>query len=162
MPAPHHASAVAFAPDNISAEWHGVLLLGAAGCGKSSLAQRLMHEGQKNVRLVGDDRLYIEAKDAQLFARPHPQLAGLLEMRGLGVVRLPADQCQARARLVLAVEMVARTDVPRLAAPCHWTHDGIALPMLRLCAFDLNAAASIAFAMQSLAASGFQDIYALK
>ena len=73
-----------------------MLLLGPPGSGKSDLGLRLLSRG---FVLVGDDRVVID-RDV---ARPTASLAGLLEVRGLGIVRLPYA---AEARLVLAVELV--------------------------------------------------------
>src|SRR6516162_9304950 len=60
----------------------GVLLLGPPGSGKSDLALRLLDCG---FMLVADDRVEVEGG----VARPPPALAGLLEVRGLGILRLP-------------------------------------------------------------------------
>ncbi len=82
----------------------GVLLLGAAGSGKSDLLLRLLDHG---FTLVADDRVEIEAGRAS----PPPTLAGLLEVRGLGILRLPYT---ASARLALVVRM---GEMARLPAP---------------------------------------------
>lgn len=73
----------------------GVLLLGPPGSGKSDLVLRLLDRGWM---LVADDRVDIEDG----IARPPASLAGLLEVRGLGILRLPH---LAEARLALAVEL---------------------------------------------------------
>ena len=39
-------------------------------------------------RLVGDDRVHVEAAGGRLLVRPAPALAGLIEVRGIGVLRL--------------------------------------------------------------------------
>ena len=72
---------------------HGVLLLGPPGSGKSDLLLRLLDRG---FALVADDR--VEVEDG--VARAPAALAGLVEVRGLGILSLP---CQAEARLALAV-----------------------------------------------------------
>lgn len=60
----------------------GVLLLGPSGAGKSDLLLRLL---DRDFLLVADDQ--VELTDG--LARPPDALAGLLEIRGLGVVCLP-------------------------------------------------------------------------
>src|SRR5918995_2632352 len=64
----------------------GVVLLGASGSGKSDLALRLIDLG---ARLVADDQLAVERQGDRLLGRPAETLAGLLEVRGFGLVQLP-------------------------------------------------------------------------
>ena len=84
----HHASCAA-------RDTHGVLLLGPSGSGKSDLLLRLLDRG---FALVADDQ--VEVEDG--VARAPAALAGLVEVRGLGILRLPY---QATARLALAVRL---------------------------------------------------------
>lgn len=63
----------------------GVLLLGGSGAGKSDLALRLIDDG---ARLVADDRTDLWAENGRLLACAPANLAGLIEVRGLGIVRL--------------------------------------------------------------------------
>jgi len=96
----------------------GVLLIGPAGCGKSDLALRLLGRG---FDLVADDRVDIEGR----VASPPASLAGLLEVRGLGIVRLPHAKS---ARLALVAELGALAD--RLPMPGR--HAELGLPLIRL------------------------------
>ena len=64
----------------------GVLLLGKSGDGKSDLALRLIDGG---ARLVADDRTELFAERGRLCARAPKAIAGLIEVRGLGIVALP-------------------------------------------------------------------------
>jgi HPr kinase/phosphorylase len=93
---------------------HGVLLTGAAGAGKSDLLLRLLEAG---FVLVADDR--VEIKDGQ--ARPPDELAGLLEVRGIGILQLPFE---APVPLALSVELGRG---PRLPEP---TLDPHGLPLV--------------------------------
>jgi hypothetical protein len=72
-----------------------VLIRGAAGSGKSSLALALIRASESGTlpfaRLVGDDRVHVEAAHGRLLVRPHESLAGLIEVRGLGIRRLPFE-----------------------------------------------------------------------
>lgn len=83
-----HASAVL-------AGSHAVLIRGPSGAGKSHLALRLLAAAEggplRFARLVADDRTLVEARGGRLLARPAPSLAGLIEVRGLGLRRLPYE-----------------------------------------------------------------------
>lgn len=120
----------------------GVLLLGPSGAGKSDLTLRLIASG---ARLVADDRVLLQAIEGRLFARPPAALAGLLEVRGLGIVALPYAQT---AELGLAVALGNNGD--RLPEPELWRPQGLAatpaLPLLRLDPFMASAPARIALA----------------
>lgn len=87
-----HASCAALARSGGS---DAVLLLGPPGSGKSDLLLRLLHRG---FTLVADDQVDIENNSA---SAPQP-LAGLLEVRGLGIFRLPY---LASAPLRLAIQL---------------------------------------------------------
>lgn len=77
----------------------GVLILGPSGAGKSALALQMMALG---ARLVADDRTCLTATPDGVLAAAPPALAGLIEARGLGILRAPA---QAEAWLALAVDL---------------------------------------------------------
>ena len=63
-----------------------VLIEGPPGSGKSSLALTLIDRGAV---LVGDDGLALEPRDGRLYASPPPNIAGLLEVRNLGLLEFP-------------------------------------------------------------------------
>ena len=67
--------------------WRGVLIEGPSGAGKSSLALRALDHG---FRLVADDRVVLWVCGGRLFGRAPDTLAGLLEIRGLDIVAVPA------------------------------------------------------------------------
>jgi HPr kinase/phosphorylase len=83
-----HASAVL-------AGARAVLIRGPAGSGKSRLALSLIQSASNGqlifARLVADDRVHVEAAHGRLIARPPAALAGLLEVRGLGIQHLPYE-----------------------------------------------------------------------
>jgi serine kinase of HPr protein (carbohydrate metabolism regulator) len=121
-----------------------VLIRGVSGCGKSRLALALIQAADAGMlafaRLVADDRAETEARNGRLLVRPVAQLAGLLEVRGLGLRRLPYEPMAVVGLVVdLGVEdaerlpaeaatttMLASVTLPRLAVrPC-----AAPLPML--------------------------------
>jgi serine kinase of HPr protein (carbohydrate metabolism regulator) len=64
----------------------GVVLTGPSGIGKSDLALRLIDVG---AALIADDQTQLTKTTVGLAASPPPALTGLLEIRHIGIVRLP-------------------------------------------------------------------------
>jgi HPr kinase/phosphorylase len=120
-----HASAVL-----ISAR--AVLIRGPAGSGKSRLALSLIDAAAQGLvpfaRLVADDRAYVEAAHGRLLVRPAAALAGLIEVRGLGIRRLPFEPLAVAGLLVdLSVPDAGRVPDPTQQRA---EIEGIALPRL--------------------------------
>ena len=119
----------------------GIVLLGPSGSGKSDLALRLIDRG---ARLVADDQLAVERQGDRLFGRPAAPLAGLLEVRGFGIVKLP---WHAVCPLGLAVGLDPVGPVPRLPEAKTYEVLGVALPYLRLDPRAPSAGARIRLAL---------------
>jgi serine kinase of HPr protein (carbohydrate metabolism regulator) len=104
-----HASAVL-------AGTRAVLIRGPAGAGKSQLALALIQAGETGLlrfaRLVGDDRVHLDAHHGRLLVRPATALAGLIEVRGLGIRRLDYEPM---AVVGLVVDLAAE-DAERMPA----------------------------------------------
>jgi serine kinase of HPr protein (carbohydrate metabolism regulator) len=94
-----------------------VLIRGPSGAGKSRLAFDLILAGRAGqippARLVGDDRVHLQARDGQLVVRPAPELAGLIEIRGLGIFNCDFSP---EAAVGLVVDLAA-PDAERLPPP---------------------------------------------
>jgi len=119
-----------------------VLLRGPPGAGKSDLTLRLVADG---FTLVADDWCLLEPGADGLNVSPPPRLAGLIEVRGLGILRLPH---LSAARLALVVDLVPAEAVERLPDPdlCA-DYPGPPLPLVRLAAFEVSAARKVALAL---------------
>jgi HPr kinase/phosphorylase len=109
------------------------LVLGAPGSGKSDLVLRLLSRG---FELVADDQVTI----IDGVASGPIELAGLLEVRGLGIVRLPY---RAHARLVLVVELDRLAD--RMPLPV--SHAELNLPVVHIDATAPSAPERVALAL---------------
>jgi serine kinase of HPr protein (carbohydrate metabolism regulator) len=93
-----------------------VLIRGPSGAGKSRLAFDLILAGRSGqlppAVLVGDDRVHLDTVADELWVRTAPGLAGLIEIRGLGI-RHCEFVCEAVVGLVVDL---AATDAGRLPA----------------------------------------------
>jgi len=113
---PIHASCVAV-------DDRGLLVLGPAGSGKSSLALQLMAYGAD---LVADDRVALRAEGAALMAEGAPNIANAIEARGIGILRASTI---GPVPLVAAVDLGQR-ETQRLPEMRHFTALGCEIPLL--------------------------------
>ncbi len=125
-----HASCIAF-------EGRGVLLRGPSGSGKSDLALRAVEAGAE---LVADDLVMLGLRGGRVWASPLPQAGGRLEVRGVGIVPLPALD---GAPLVLIADLAAPE---RLPEPCFEPVLGLPVRRIRLAPFEISAAIKLRLA----------------
>lgn len=128
MQSPHRLHGSCAARDG-----QAVLLIGPPGVGKSDLLLRLLGRG---FDLVADDQVDICNGDV---AAPDA-LSGLLEVRGLGILRLPSVRS---ARLALVADLSARAD--RLPLPA--IHSTLGVPLVHIDARAASAPDRIAMAL---------------
>ena len=119
-----------------------VLLAGPSGAGKSDLALRLIREGG---RLVGDDYVNLEVENGRLMASAPAAIRGKIEVRGVGIVEVPAiERAEVRCLITLAA---SRDAVERLPEPARVEVAGVALPAVSLYPFEPSATAKVAAAL---------------
>ena len=107
-----------------------MLIRGEPGSGKSRLALRLLETARRELpfaRLVGDDRVYLENRAGRLVVRPPKELAGLLEIRGTGIVRVPFESA---AVVGLIIDLGQPADRMPAAESRKAVLEGVTLPRL--------------------------------
>jgi HPr kinase/phosphorylase len=126
------------------------LLRGPSGAGKSDLALRflaLTGEGGDRPLLVADDQVVLTPNgNGELVASAPSSIAGKIEVRGLGIIEVPA---RAEARLTLVCDLVGTKEVPRM--PSHpWERTmiaGIPIKLIRLDPFEPSAPVKLKLAL---------------
>jgi HPr kinase/phosphorylase len=136
-----HATAVAIGG-------RAVLLRGPSGSGKSDLALRLIDAG---ARLVSDDQTRIWRNGNVLMTRAPKPIAGLIEVRGVGIVRV---ESLPMARLALIADLVAVQHVERLPEPSSETIFGLAIPRVAVAPFEASAPIKLRLALDAATGEG--------
>ena len=144
-----HATALAFAD-------MGILIRGPSGSGKSDLALRCLaqpqvatpHAVQLTMQLIADDRVALHMTDGFIELSCPPQLAGKLEVRGLGIV---AANWVRAARLALVVDLVPQSQpIERMPETDLAGILGVAVPRMELHPFEASAPLKLLLAMTTL------------
>lgn len=131
-----HGTAIALGSD-------GVLLRGPSGSGKSDLALRLIDEGG---RLVADDQTELRLIGGRLRMSAPQAIAGRIEVRGLGILRV---ETVPSAVLRLVVDLVPSTAVERLPEPQACELLGCRVPLVALAPFEASATAKLRLALRA-------------
>jgi HPr kinase/phosphorylase len=124
----------------IAIDGDAILLRGPPGAGKSDLALRLIDGG---ARLVADDQAELRRNGQRLWVRAPAVLAGLIEVRGIGILRVDA---LAEAPLVMCVDLMPSVEVERLPQRRFANLLGLEVPLIAVSAFEASAAAKLRFA----------------
>lgn len=142
-----HATCVAL---KVGRSWRALLLRGPSGAGKSDVALRLLEAGG---RLVADDQTHLAKVGRALIATPPQSLAGLIEGRGIGIVKLGRGQLLAHAPLALLVDLVRPDQVERMPEPAREKVLGIDLPKVALAPFEASIVTKLRLALTRTAAA---------
>lgn len=131
---------VTFHASTVAIDGRAVMIEGPSGAGKSDLALRLIDRGGV---LVSDDYTVLAARDGALWASAPATIAGRIEVRGIGIVDLPAAP---PAPVALIVRL--GTDVPRLPEPRTRAIEGVAIAAIVLEPFAASTPIKIELAVR--------------
>ncbi|WP_350335296.1 HPr kinase/phosphorylase [Coralliovum pocilloporae] len=124
---------------------HGVMIRGASGSGKSSLAAHILRHNAS--ALVSDDYTSVTAVNGRLIGKAPDTINGLIEIRGKGIERFPAEPAVC---IHLVVDLLPRADVDRMPEPeaLECTILDVAVKRQPVPCFDENAEDLIRFALR--------------
>ena len=132
-----HATAIAIEGD-------ASLLRGPPGAGKSDLALRLIEDG---ARLLADDQVLLRRAENHVFVRAPAAIAGLIEVRGVGILRV---DCLDEAPLALVVDLVPSAEVERVPDTRFEVVLGLPIRLIALAPFEVSATAKLRLARRAL------------
>lgn len=124
----------------------GILIRGPSGSGKTDLALRLIDQG---ARLVADDQTELQLDGDGIAMTAPAAIAGQIEVRGIGILRVP---CVATAPLRIVVDLVPSAAVERMPEPRTCMLLGKTVPLIALAPFEASVVAKLRLALEALAA----------
>jgi len=131
-----HASTVAV-------DGRAVLITGPSGSGKSDLTLRLLDRG---FVLVSDDQTIVKRHGEQLLASAPPNIAGKLEIRGIGIVEMDSV-----SDLPIALIVELTSDIQRLPDDSRERPIlGVSLPLITIDAMTASAPSKVALGLDRL------------
>ncbi|MBQ8465470.1 MAG: HPr kinase/phosphatase C-terminal domain-containing protein [Alphaproteobacteria bacterium] len=120
----------------VSLNKKGILLLGKSGSGKSDLALRLIE--QCGAVLVADDRTNLFVKNGELCASCPDNIKGLLEVRGVGIVK---KKHLINTKIKLVAELSEKEEqIERLPTKEYTDIEGIKIRKIKVYPFEISAA----------------------
>lgn len=128
---------------SVTIDGRGILLRGPSGSGKSDLALRLIDQG---AMLVADDQTELSRNGDRLEMKAPPTIAGMIEVRGVGIIPMPHI---GSAALDLVVDLAPASEVERLPEPRFCEFEGVSVPLLALDPFTASAPAKLRLALRT-------------
>tara|TARA_Y100001970_G_scaffold294354_1_gene451342 strand:- start:23956 stop:24399 length:444 start_codon:yes stop_codon:yes gene_type:complete len=120
---------------------HGVLLRGPSGIGKSDLCLRLISQG---FRLVADDQVELKSVGKILLGTPPIRIRGLLEVRGVGIMRIAYA---VSTPICLVVDLVEPEFIERLPEESIFEFKEVSVPRIKINPFESSVIEKISLAL---------------
>lgn len=143
MNAPRLSSETMHASTVVASDGRAVLICGRSGSGKSDLVLRMLDRG---FTLVSDDQTVVRRDGARVIATPPANIAGKLEIRGLGIVEM-----DHRENVPVALLVELKSDIQRMpdASPERPVL-GVPLPLIHVDAMTASAPSKVALALDRM------------
>ena len=122
----------------------GCLLVGESGIGKSSLTAEATMLGAK---FIADDQVQLSLVQGMLTGAPVPNLAGVIELRGYGLIKIVDFNQRQVIHLMVGL---ATGDAERMPAPQSREFLGVKIPYLKLPPPPHTTAARLVFYLKAM------------
>jgi HPr kinase/phosphorylase len=140
----HNLDNITLHASSVEVKDFGVLIIGDSCGGKSDLALRLI---DRDAKLVSDDQTTLKKFENSITASCPDNIKGLIEVRGLGILKLPYKE---NSVIKLVVILSSRDNIERLPYPESYEILGVDIPKIRIFPFDVAAALKIEMAVLAL------------
>lgn len=142
-PAEPRLSAETVHASSVAIDGRAVLITGSSGSGKSDLSLRLLDRG---FVLVSDDQTIVKRDGTRLVASAPPNIAGKLEIRGIGIVEMDHVDSVPVALLVELTSEIQRLPDDSRERPIL----GVSLPLITIDAMTASAPSKVALALDRM------------
>jgi len=144
MPSPgQRLSAETLHASTVAKDGRAVLITGPSGSGKSDLTLRLLDRG---FTLVSDDRTIVRKEGDRLVSSAPPQIAGKLEIRGIGIVDMDRTDNVPLALIVELTSELQRMPDDSRERPIL----GVSLPLVTIDAMTASAPSKVELALERM------------
>lgn len=142
-PAQPRLSAETLHASTVASDGRAVLILGPSGSGKSDLALRML---DRSFTLVSDDQTIVRLDGGRLLASPPPNIAGKMEVRGIGIVEIEHNRDIPVALLVELTSDIQRMPDDARQRPIL----GVEVPLIGIDAMTASAPSKVALALDRM------------
>jgi len=132
----------------------GVLIIGHSGAGKSDLALRLIEN--KGAVLVSDDRVDLKAENDRLIATAPKTIEGLLEVRGIGIIK---TAFKPSSTIELVVAAAPAEEIQRHPQDCFFKNQNVRVPSVLLDLFEPSAPDKIVVKLKAVLERKKETLY---
>lgn len=124
----------------------GILLLGKSGFGKSDLALRLIEN--KGATLVADDRIDVERQNNTIIASCPEAIKGLLEVRGIGIIKVPyLELCDIKMAVNLVDDI---KQIERMPENKFYEIHQVKIPLIDIYPFEVSSVDKIVIKLKAI------------